>query len=267
MFRMIANLLQQNDIAGFLALVFAISLTGFILMWWNPAWQSPENPAALPVWLLAVWSPTISALIIWGAKGQFLQKLKISFSLPTLTPWLIILVIPLVITSVLLFIKSGANSSGEAGISSGTILFLILINLAMGPLGEEAGWRGFLLNRIQDQTGWLGASLIIGFVWTVWHAPLWMIDSPQSEISFLVFMGHVFCYSVLMTILYQVSGGSLVPVILFHLLVNIVSGYIVLTGAMDTAAFYKHSLPYYTGATALFAGIYQYTKERACAVG
>ena len=43
-------------------------------MFINSKWQTPENVEALPVWIVAVWSPTISALIIWGIQKNIFTK-------------------------------------------------------------------------------------------------------------------------------------------------------------------------------------------------
>ncbi|MCK9578759.1 CPBP family intramembrane metalloprotease [bacterium] len=46
----------------------------------------------------------------------------------------------------------------------------ITIN-AIAAFGEEYLWRGFLLKELK-KFGWLRSSLIIGFIWGIWHAPL-----------------------------------------------------------------------------------------------
>lgn len=38
-------------------------------------------------------------------------------------------------------------------------------------LGEEIGWRGFLLPRIESRIGYTGASMVVGLIWAVWHYP------------------------------------------------------------------------------------------------
>src|SRR5256712_11729930 len=51
----------------------------------------------------------------------------------------------------------------------GTFIAVLLIG---GPLGEEFGWRGFLLQRVQPRFGMLGASFLIGIISAFWHLPL-----------------------------------------------------------------------------------------------
>lgn len=51
--------------------------------------------------------------------------------------------------------------------------FFLFPGLFAGPLGEEIGWRGVALPRLQERMGPLVASLVLGLLWAFWHAPLW----------------------------------------------------------------------------------------------
>jgi uncharacterized protein len=51
-------------------------------------------------------------------------------------------------------------------------VFFALFLLLMGPLPEEIGWRGYLLNRLLVRRSALAASLIVALVWWIWHLPL-----------------------------------------------------------------------------------------------
>lgn len=251
----IITFIQENQITAYLIIVFTISLIAFFFMWINPKWQTPENPSALPMWVIAVWSPTVSAFIIWGIQGRLLEKAKSIFTLPVLSPWILILLVPIIIMVFVMVFHPTNNET--SGISPSTLLLLFILNLMLGPLGEEAGWRGLLLPIMQSKYGWMGASLIIGLIWSFWHAPLWSINSPQSEINFFIFTGHVFAYSILMTILYIEAKGSIITVIIFHLLVNVTSGYITIIGFHSTSLYYQISLYYYIGFSVIIAGIYE----------
>lgn len=259
----VQSMVQRHQVLSFLVLTFFLSALAFALMWLFPKWQSPQNLEALPIWLLAVWSPTVSALIVWAMLGKLWQKLKVLFTVPELSPWFLVLLVPLVILITLLVFHP-APDPDKPELSLAMILFILIFNLALGPLGEEAGWRGFLLADFIPRMGWMGAALVVALIWTLWHIPLWFIESPQAEISLLVFTGHVFCYSILMTVLYKESNGSLIPVILFHLLVNVITAYISLLSAYSIAEIYRLSLPYYIGATLIIAGLYELLHVKTC---
>lgn len=258
---------QHNQILTFLILTFIISGAAFVLMWSNSKWQTPENFEALPVWIGAVWSPTFSAFIVWSIQGELLEKLRLVFSIPTFSPWFFILLVPIFVLIALMYFHQSEHFVSPATISFNMIIMLVLLNLVLGPLGEEAGWRGLLLPAIQDKAGWMAAALIIGFIWTVWHAPLWLIKSPQSEIDFLVFSGHVFCYSILMAMIFMESKGSIIPVIIFHLLVNVITGYLSLLGSMTVNEIYRVSLYYYAASTIVIVGVYEILRTKTCQVG
>jgi len=53
-------------------------------------------------------------------------------------------------------------------------IYYITTLLLGGPLGEEPGWRGFALPRLQRQAGPLWGTLILGMLWGLWHLPLYL---------------------------------------------------------------------------------------------
>ena len=53
------------------------------------------------------------------------------------------------------------------------IIALFAVDLLYGgSLGEEPGWRGFALPYLQKKHGPLEASIVLGSVWALWHAPI-----------------------------------------------------------------------------------------------
>jgi len=52
------------------------------------------------------------------------------------------------------------------------MLDTFLIALLFVALGEEPGWRGFLLPRLQQRFAPLTADLVLGAIWALWHLPL-----------------------------------------------------------------------------------------------
>jgi len=41
----------------------------------------------------------------------------------------------------------------------------------LGAFGEEYGWRGYLTPKLAGRLGWFWASVLVGIIWAVWHAP------------------------------------------------------------------------------------------------
>jgi membrane protease YdiL (CAAX protease family) len=106
-------------------------------------------------------------------------------------------------------------------------LYLVLVVLMPwnGPVGEEFGWRGYALPKLQNKYGPLIASLLIGTVWGVWHLPnffasLGVIGTLVAALG----MGFLIPYtlgtianSVFMTWLYNKSKASaLIAGIVWH---------------------------------------------------
>jgi len=89
----------------------------------------------------------------------------------------------------------------------------------VAPLGEEFGWRGYALPRLQTRWSPLRASLIIGLVWALWHIPTLFVPGARGVTPFelsLYLVAQV-ASSVVYTWLYNVSGGSIVGPLLAHL--------------------------------------------------
>ena len=100
-----------------------------------------------------------------------------------------------------------------------TILIpVFLMELVFGSsLGEELGWRGFALFRLQQRLRALDATLIVALVWTVWAQPLLHLQQTKDfVVPFLVMLVGVIPAQVLTTWIFNSTGGSLLLVVLFN---------------------------------------------------
>ena len=59
-------------------------------------------------------------------------------------------------------------------LTSYLILFIYPALIIGGPLGEEPGWRGFALPRLQRRYGPLVGTLILSPLWAFWYVPVWL---------------------------------------------------------------------------------------------
>jgi len=89
-------------------------------------------------------------------------------------------------------------------------------------LGEEIGWRGYALPRLQAGRSALGASLILGVLWGLWHLPLWLTGAPgRTPILYAAFVVSTISLSVILTWVYNSTGGNLLKVVLLHATFNL----------------------------------------------
>ena len=97
----------------------------------------------------------------------------------------------------------------------------VLLTMLLSNLWEEVGWRGFALPRLQGRHTELAIGLFTGLAWSLWHLPLML--NPDSPLSGLPWAWEV-VFSLALTViyiwLYNGTGGSLLPVTLFHALSN-----------------------------------------------
>lgn len=91
-----------------------------------------------------------------------------------------------------------------------------------GPLGEELGWRGFALPFLQKTHSPLEASVILGSLWALWHAPL-DISHAWGVPGFGGFVYRLICtipITVLFTFFYNCAKGNILVAILLHTSAN-----------------------------------------------
>ena len=93
-----------------------------------------------------------------------------------------------------------------------------LANLVFYGLGEEIGWRGFALPRLQRTMSATRASLVIAVLWAAWHLPLFAFSgmATMGPAAVLGWFGSIVAGSFLMTSLFNASGGNILAVAVFH---------------------------------------------------
>ena len=99
------------------------------------------------------------------------------------------------------------------------IATVVVLSTMTWALGEELGWRGFLLPRLVERIGFNGACLVSGLIWAVWHYPslLWADYNAGTDPAYAVA-----CFTVMVVALGFILGwlrlrsGSVWPCALFH---------------------------------------------------
>lgn len=136
------------------------------------------------------------------------------------------------ITPVRYFLASAAQAAA----------FAPFINM-FPALGEEVGWRGYMMPRLKARFGLLNGRLLGGAIWGVWHWPLMLLVGYEYGTNYLgapvlglvVFCVFCFAMNTLLDWLYERSGSIWVPA-LAHGAINAAGGIPILL--MDPADAY-----------------------------
>ena len=92
-------------------------------------------------------------------------------------------------------------------------------------LGEEVGWRGYALLALQARYGALTSSVILGVLWAVWHLPAFFNpDTLYNNLPFVLFLAYLIPLTILITWVFNSTGGSVLMAILMHAVFNASSG-------------------------------------------
>ena len=217
------NLIKKYPLAAFFVLAYVFFFL-MLMVIGGIFTLVPISPFVLD-WLTAIasWMPNVAAVLVVGIiSGRSAQRKLISGWLTwRVHPgWYLFGLMPLVIAVTLAggYIALGGTPAAASTSITGTSLFwMIIFNLIQGATGEELGWRGFALPRLQQRYSPLVSALILGLAIAGWHSILHLIV-PTSIPEWLFWLELV-CYSVIVMWGYNRSG-SLVIVSLFHFASN-----------------------------------------------
>ena len=107
-----------------------------------------------------------------------------------------------------------------------TVFLSLPGNLIIGGL-EESGWMYILQPGLDKKYGYLLSSVITGFIWILWHVPLFFIPGTNHGnglINFGMFAVQLMAFRFFNGAVYKISGKSCVFMcVLFHTMFNAVS--------------------------------------------
>jgi len=188
-----------------------------------------------PLFYLAVWSPAICAITLAALQGRagladlFGRLARFNIGIQWyLLPTFGIAAIALAARALSAHFGGPSVSAAflPAGGQSWFIAALLMFVVDPGPLGEEPGWRGYALPRLEQRRGGLVAALILGTIWGVWHLPAFFISTlPQNGLAFPMFLVQSIAFTVLMVWMVNNARGSIIPAILFHWAINRFGGF------------------------------------------
>ncbi|MCE7043181.1 CPBP family intramembrane glutamic endopeptidase [Dyadobacter sp. CY312] len=226
---------KNNSILIFLILTFIWSWGnwGMALYFLRSGSHENANYIFMVLFFLGVYGPTLASIIVTAATGgvNSVNTLVKKYTIWQASSKIYILIFALPILIMLIGIGIFHLSAKPVGPFSlpklGSVLWLVGSGLFAGPLGEELGWRGYLLPKLQERYSSFKCGVLIGLVWFCWHIPLFFAPVgalvANGDITVLyvsVYLIATMCLSFLFTYLSNITQGSVFVAILTHLSIN-----------------------------------------------
>jgi uncharacterized protein len=243
------GLLARHPLVSFFLLAFAFTWGYWWLIW------APLQLSA-PLFQLGGFGPTAAAffmLAITSGKPGVLRLLRSYVQWRVGVKWYLVMLLAVPALMLIAFLViPGALADFRAPGPSFLLFYFSTFAWALvlggGPLGEEPGWRGFALPRLQQLYGPLVGTLIVGALWALWHLPLFFgpvspkYVGPDATvisvcIAFTEFLIAVTGFSVLMTWVFNNSRGSVLLAILLHVSFD--------TSGVALSTLFPNDSPYY----------------------
>lgn len=196
-----------------------------LLSWW-PAVLYAMNASPLPI---ASFGPFLAAVIVLGATGG---RAGVRALLRSMVQWrvsrrayLLAIGLPLMFSgsAILANLAWGAAAPSASDLATWTAipvtaLFVLLIP-GMGGAWEEPGFRGFALPRLEERFGAIAGPLVLGVLWVIWHAPLFLVGQILWTDVLVIVAASVVIASV-----FHTASESVLVAMIMHATNNAVGG-------------------------------------------
>jgi len=179
-----------------------------------------------PQWFhyLVAYGPILSALIVtWATQGQ--EGLREIWARMTKwrvgAIWWLAALSPVLIGLASVLVMNFLTANKISLFDFGVVKFLPPLGIGALPLwiltfgfGEETGWRGFALPRLQKSRSALYATTILTFFWALWHLPqFFYVFDPSIAIGWVI---GLYAGAIVFTWIINSTEGSILLAAVFH---------------------------------------------------
>lgn len=209
---------------------------------------NPTGEKALMLFITAAcWCPAIAAFLTKRIFGESIKELGWKWEKATNKYILWAFLLPIAINLITFtiywasgwsrffnteFVKETGTSFGLQSLPSGWIIFIYvifvgtfgLVGTASRALGEEIGWRGFLVPELYKKYGYIKTSIISGIIWASWHytVMIWGYFKSGEPVWFVLtdYTINVVAFCFIYTWL-TIKSKSLFPAVILHGTMNL----------------------------------------------
>lgn len=209
----------------FLVIVFAAP---WVIAPWLP--QQPQTTwEIIASFVPGVWAPTIAAtllILFTDGFGGFLLELRERFRIrPNAARYLILaIVIPVVVVLAGIWLARIGGAT-QPFVRPADLWSQLLIVGTTGAIGEELGWRGFLLARLSRRLSQAISATLMAVLWALWHLPVFLYsDSPYATWPAVPALLTIVAFGAFMAGLFYRTDGCILPTMLAHFTFNLSLG-------------------------------------------
>jgi membrane protease YdiL (CAAX protease family) len=199
---------QWGPILAFIVLANAVTWLACLLL--RSTFAAGHLWALFTFLFVTVWSPTVIALALSfafeGAPGvrRLLGSLFRGFSK---NKWYLIGVLVPVAAVASAIIIARYLHAGAAFLPLAALPMTVGLQVITGAMGEELGWRGFLLSRLQRRLTPRLAALVTSINWALWHLPAFFFPGmPQQQLPPIAFLLMVAAFGIFLALLFNRTG-------------------------------------------------------------
>lgn len=226
------SLIRKHPLWSFLLINYIISWS-FLYPSYAIIKQNEEiTPLAL-IGLIGAYGPSIAALIVQSVldKRKFRSLLKKLIQFRAQWKLLLFVILAPILLYTMAYVIAAVSYNGDLNVhwmvGLSNIPFWFLAALPFGPMGEELGWRGFLLPKLLEQFSIIKSTLLVGLAWGIWHLASFSFPGaaipdflPVSIWTILLFCANTIALSMVYTYVHLKSNGSVFLAILLHAFFN-----------------------------------------------
>lgn len=213
----------------FFLLVVLLSIPFYVL---GAAGGRLPFAAFLPVSALMAFIPMIAALMLvyreGGARGAGkLLARALDYGRIKSAGWILValLLMPLVFLLGYGVLRFDGRALPDAQVFSSVQIAAFAIMFFVGAIGEELGWQGYAYAGLRNGRSALGAALIIGVVWALWHVTPFLEMGRSLHWTLWQCLGAI-VLRVIIVWLFESAGQSVFVAVLFHTMINMPWGLI-----------------------------------------
>jgi membrane protease YdiL (CAAX protease family) len=201
---------EWGPILAFIVLANAVTWSACLLL--GSTFAAGHLWALFSFLFVTVWSPTVIALglsfSLEGAPGvrNLLGLLFRGFSKNRLW-YLIGIMVPVAAVASAIIIARHLHS-GAAFLPLAALPMTVGLQVITGAMGEELGWRAFLLPRLERRLTPRIAALVMAINWALWHLPAFFFPGlPQQHLPPVAFLLMVAAFGIFLALLFNRTGN------------------------------------------------------------